>query len=183
MQSPWLSLECHRAPILYRTSAARALTAFILPNWTMRRVRAPRRVRWARTTPAFLLSECCVGLFVGRSCNRIEASRAGGGVESRDEADDDRESDCAKRQPPGNIRYFCARQILPVKVDRCSPSECLPDEPAERDTEEPAEESHGASFRKEKAAHVSVGRAQRFQDADLAPAFEDGHHQSVDDTE
>src|SRR5260370_7436111 len=67
-----------------------------------------------------------------------------------------------------------------MKVDGCAPSQRQPDEPAESDTEETTEESHGASFREEKAAHVTVRCAERLQDANLTAAFEDIHHQSGD---
>src|SRR5207253_10088056 len=98
-------------------------------------------------------------------------------------ADEDRESDGAQSQPPGNIGYFYARQILPVKINGGAPSQRQPDQPAERDAKNPAEKSHGAGFRKEKTAHVAVSCAKRLQDTDLAAAFEDGHHQSVDDAQ
>src|SRR6266704_5063512 len=88
---------------------------------------------------------------VAEGFDGIETGGASGGVESSDEAHDDGESDGAQRQPPGNIRDFHAGQILPVQVDRCSPSERAPDQPSERDTEESAEEPHGSGFRKEKA--------------------------------
>src|SRR5260370_42534652 len=106
------------------------------------------------------MSERCRGSLVAESFNGIEVRRAGCGVESCDEADDNRESDGADCQPPGYIRNFHSRQILPVQVDRRSPSQGPPDQPAKRYAEESAEESHGASFRKEKASHVAGGCAK-----------------------
>src|SRR6266699_2858769 len=136
----------------------------------------------AKTAPA---STCCTAgeSLVAEGFDGVEASGASGGVESRDEADDDGKSDGAQGQPPGNIGNFHAGQVLSVEVDGCTPGQGAADQPSERDTEEAAEEPHGAGFRKEKAAHVAVGCAERFQDANLAAAFEDGHHQSVDDAQ
>ncbi len=70
-----------------------------------------------------------------------------------------------------------------MKVDGCAPSKRLTDQPTESDTEETAEEAHGAGFGKEKTADVAVGSTKSFQDADLAAALEDGHDQRVDDAE
>ncbi len=63
-----------------------------------------------------------------------------------------------------------------MKIDGGAPSQRGPDQPAKSDTEEAAEQPHDASFGEEEAAHVAVSGAKRFQDADFAAAFEDGHH-------
>src|SRR6266404_3057897 len=123
------------------------------------------------------------GLLVAEGVDGIEAGGAGGGVEARDEADDEGEGDGAEGQPPGNVGNFHAGQILPVNIYSCAPSQRGPNQPTERDTEETAEKSHGTSFCKEKAAHIAAGCAERFENGDFAATFEDGHHQSVDDAE
>src|SRR5207249_1105994 len=61
-----------------------------------------------------------------------------------------------------------------MKINGGAPSQRGTDQPAERYAKNAAKESHSAGFRKEKAAHVAVGCAKRFQYADFAAAFGDG---------
>src|SRR5439155_10197210 len=67
---------------------------------------------------------------VAEGFDGIEAGGARCGIESGDEADDDRERDGAQSQPPGNIGYFYAGQILAVKINGGAPSQRGPNQPA-----------------------------------------------------
>src|SRR3984885_810438 len=120
---------------------------------------------------------------ISQSLHRVEARGSRGGVHSRCEADEYRESDRGSDHPP---RHGCdadrgkiaAGEInIGAKVNR------MADKPADRHSADSAEQSHGARFDEEEAAHVAVCRAQRFEDADLAAALKDCHHQRVDDAE
>src|SRR6266852_6155546 len=85
-------------------------------------IRKARRLlnRWPGNPPRD------VGLLIAKSFNGIEASRARGRIEPRDQAYHHRKSDCAERQPPRNIGNFHAWQVLPVQVDRRSQVNAFP---------------------------------------------------------
>src|SRR6185437_10345513 len=59
----------------------------------------------------------------------------------------------------------------------------MADQPADEYAENSAEQAHRARLDKKQSANVAVRRAERLEHANFTAAFEDGHHQRVDDAE
>src|ERR1700728_731797 len=120
---------------------------------------------------------------ISQSLHRVEARGPRGGIHSRREADEYRESDRGCNHPP---RHGCDAdrgKIAAGKIDIRSQIDRMADEPADSHAADSAEQSHGARFDEEQAAHVAVCRTQRFEDADLAAALKDRHHKRVDNAQ
>src|SRR6185437_7045153 len=104
-------------------------------------------------------------------------------IHSRSQADDDGESDRAEREPQGYGRNVHRRQILPAEINVGSKGDAFADQPAERDSANASDKAHHARFREEESPNVAIISAQGFENADFAAAFENGHDESVDNTE
>src|SRR5580698_7278972 len=70
---------------------------------------------------------------------------------------------------------------LPLEINIRSEIDDLTDRPAQHDSDDAPENSHGASLGEEKFFYVSVTGTDRFHNADFTAPFENGHHQGVDD--
>src|SRR5262245_12304867 len=68
-----------------------------------------------------------------------------------------------------------------MEIDVGSESKRTADEPSEQSSENAAEEAHHPGFDEKQLLDVAVGGAKRFQHTDFSAAFEDGHHERVDD--
>ena len=121
-----------------------------------------------------LIAEGVDGIELGGTRSRIEA----GG-----ETDKDGESDGGENEPPGNGRELDGIEILPLEIDVGAEGERAAEQPAEEHAENSAEKTHHAGFDKEELLDVGIGGAEGFENADFAAAFEDGHHQGVDNAE
>src|SRR5580658_6353994 len=66
-----------------------------------------------------------------------------------------------------------------VRAEINQPSDC----PPQPDAECTAKQAHGARLGKEQAPHVKITGTESLHDSDFAPAFEDGHHQCIDDAD
>src|SRR5207244_438816 len=102
---------------------------------------------------------------------------------SGQQAHGDREGDSARAQPPGNREQIAGLAPLAANVDVGAEVDRSPDDPAQRDPEQPAGQADDRSFDQEDTADVRVGAADRLHDADLARALQDRHHHRVDDPE
>src|SRR6185437_6837267 len=157
-----------------RPSAARAgLAAASAQNTSAANVNAARRRKFARTRL----------LFIAQSFDRIEASGAGGGIESSKEADDNREGNRAEREPQWHGGDLHGRQTAAREINVGAKGERAADKPADEDSADAAEQAHHARFGEEKLFDVAIIGAERFENADFAAALENGHHQRVDDAE
>src|SRR5229473_4480748 len=70
-----------------------------------------------------------------------------------------------------------------MQIDIRSPSHGFADEPANAHTEDTAHQTHDSGFDEEELFDVAVGGAECLNDSDFAAALQNGHHQSVDNTD
>src|SRR5579863_4233580 len=73
--------------------------------------------------------------------------------------------------------------MLACQVDVCPEIDEPPDHPTERDSDRTANQTHGAGLSEEKATHIRVAGPEGLHDSNFAPAFKDGHHQGIHDTD
>src|SRR5208282_4903957 len=95
----------------------------------------------------------------------------------------DGKSDRAENQPQRHRPDLCRRKMLTFEINVSSEIDKASDHPTERDANRTANQTHGARFGEEEAAHVSVTGTHGLHDSDFAPAFEDGHHQRIHDAD
>ena len=121
--------------------------------------------------------------FVAESLHGVEFCGARSRVEAGDEADDYGEGNRAEDEPPRHRGYFHAREVLTFQINIRGEGETAADEPAENYAGDSSDETHHASLDEKEAFYIAIRRAKRLEDADFAAAFEDGHDQSVDNSE
>src|SRR5450631_300246 len=120
-----------------------------------------------------------VSLLVAQRLHGVEPGGPSSGIEARNQADDESKSDGSGDQPPRYRPEMFRRKRLALEVNVGSQIDHLANRPAQRDSHDTAQNSHGSSFGEEKFLHVSVAGANGLHDADLAAAFQDCHHQRV----
>src|SRR3569832_155983 len=113
----------------------------------------------------------------------IELRRARRRINARDQADSDRKGHREEDEPWRDIPEVFRWDLVALQVDVGADIDDAADRPAEQDAERAAEGAHGTRFDEEELLHVAIARANGLHDADLAAAFEDRHHQRVDDAE
>src|SRR5215472_201723 len=122
-------------------------------------------------------------LFIAQRVDGIEPGGTGSRIKAGHETDKDGKSESAHHQPPRHGRKFYGIQALPLQVQVRAEGDGTAEQPAESDAKNPAEKPHHARFDEEELLHIGIRGAQRFQNADLPPALENGHHQCVDNAE
>jgi hypothetical protein len=122
-------------------------------------------------------------LLIAEGVNGIELGGTRSRIKASGKTDKNGEGNGGKNEPPRDGRKFDGIKILAFEIDVGAEGESATDEPAEQNAENSAEETHNTGLDKEELLNVGVGSTEGFEDANFAAAFEDGHHQSVDDAE
>src|SRR5580700_5157575 len=123
-----------------------------------------------------------LSLLVAQSLHGIKSCRTAGGIQTGQQAYYDREGNCTKHQPPGYKPNLFRWEMLAFQINVGAQIDDPPNSPAQCDSNEPAENTHHASFGEEQSFHVAVTGTDGFHNPDLAAALEDGHHQRIDDS-
>src|SRR5579884_1180296 len=121
---------------------------------------------------------------VPKRLHRIESRGAGRRVESREQADDHRESDRSEHKPKRHKPYIVRSELLlALHVHAGSEVDDSADDPARQDSERAAKDSHCAGFGEEELLHVAVAGPDCLHDSDFAATFENRHHQRIDNSQ
>src|SRR5882672_4249685 len=125
-------------------------------------------------------------LFVPESLYRIDPGRAQGRIDGRDQTDDEREQDRARREIPWNREELDAPDRVSHLIQYRPVGERIRqavNSPAAEHAQRPAGQSDQTRFDEEDSHDLAVRPADGFHDTDFARPFADGHDHRVRDAE
>src|SRR5262252_3563596 len=111
----------------------------------------------------------------------IELRRSRCRIQTRKQAYKDRKAQRRGHQPRWHHPERLRPDFLALQVDVGRKVDHTADRPSESGAESATEQAHGPGLKEKDSFYVTVARAQRLHDSDLAPALQNRHDQRIHD--